>query len=75
MKTYRGWTLTFANGVYTAKKKDFVPLQAENRVGIERLIDAREFVEWQRVSAKAIKAANEFIRKLKQLACEKAETN
>ncbi len=74
-KNYRGWKLEFADGVYTATKKGFVALKANSRIGVERLIDAREFVEWREKGCATIKKANDFIQKLKQLTCEKAETN
>lgn len=69
-KNYRGWKLTFSNGVYTATKNGFVGLNADSRVGIERLIDAREYIEWQDEAIAIVKKANQLIRKLKQLACE-----
>jgi hypothetical protein len=45
IKNYRGWKLKLSGGFYIATKNGFVDLKANNRVGIERLIDAREFVE------------------------------
>lgn len=74
-KNYRGWKLVFANGVYTATKKGFVGLNANSRIGIERLIDAREFVEWREEACKAVTKANAFIQQLKQLTCENPQTN
>ena len=75
MKNYRGWKLVFSDGVYTATKRGFVGLNANSRIGIERLIDAREFVEWREEGCAAIEKANAFIQKLKQLGCEKPQTN
>jgi hypothetical protein len=46
MKHYRGWEITFGTGAYIATKKGYAELAAHNRSGIERLIDAREFVEY-----------------------------
>ena len=74
-KNYRGWTLVFNGVIYIATKKGFVPLEATNRVGIERLIDAREFVEWQATAKATIQQANSFIRKLKKLVHEHPQTN
>ena len=74
-KNYRGWKLVFNGVVYIATKKGFMDLMANNRVGIERLIDAREFVEWREQAIATVKKANQLIRKLKQLTCENAQTN
>jgi hypothetical protein len=74
-KNYRGWKLVFTGVIYTATKKGFVPLGATDQVGIERLIDAREFVEWRNEGIAIIKRANAYIRKLNQLYGKNPETN
>jgi hypothetical protein len=74
-KYYRGWTLVFNGVVYIASKKGCVPLDAPNRVEIERLIDAREFVEWKEQATATIQQANRFIRKLKKLTNEAPQFN
>lgn len=74
-KNYRGWTLIFNGVIYIATKRGFAPLEATNRVGIERIIDAREFVEWRTQAIATIKQANRFISKLKKLVNEAPETN
>jgi len=65
-KTYRGWKLTFADGIYTATKKGKVALQSKSRVGIERMIDADEVVEWRKAYVADIKRANDFIKWLQR---------
>ena len=64
MKNYRGWKLTFADGVYTATKKGRVPLRAESRVAIDRRIDAREWIDFRDEFTAGIKKMNAFIKRL-----------
>ena len=83
-KNYRGWKLEFAprqvgrsrvEGFFIATKRGFMDLKANNRVGIERVIDALELIGLRDEAIATIKKANQLIRKLKQLTCENPKTN